>query len=100
MKNGDLLDAAVEAGFDALLTNDKNIADQNSLRDRPLSVVALPHNRRRPILDRIDDIVDTLQRARRHQHVVIGLDGTRTATGILDGQRVTQILPPLAPFPF
>lgn len=100
MKNGDLLDAAITAGFDTLLTNDKNIADQNSLRHRPLAVVALPHNRRRPILDRVDDIADTLRRAQPYQHIVIGLDGSRLVTSMADGQAVTNVLPPLTRFTF
>ncbi|WP_237476668.1 DUF5615 family PIN-like protein [Lichenibacterium dinghuense] len=100
MRNGDLLDAAVAAGFDAVLTNDKNISDQNSLRDRPLAVVALPHNRRRPILDRVDDVADTLRRAQPHQHIVIGLDGSRIVTSMTGGRAVTESLPALKPFEF
>lgn len=41
LKNGALLQAAAEAGFDALVTVDRGIEFQQSLAERGLSVVAL-----------------------------------------------------------
>ncbi|MCE7028988.1 hypothetical protein LZD57_13395 [Jiella sp. CBK1P-4] len=62
--NGELI-AAVEAdGFDVLVTNDKNIASQQSLRGKKVAVVALPLNRRRQIVERADDVADTVRRSR------------------------------------
>jgi len=43
--NGDLLRAAEEAGFDLLLTTDKNLAYQQNLSGRRIAIVALGRNR-------------------------------------------------------
>jgi hypothetical protein len=43
--NGDLLRAAEEAGFDVLLTTDKNLAYQQNLSSRKIAVVALGRSR-------------------------------------------------------
>lgn len=47
LKNGQLLDAAEAAGFDILITVDQNIADQQNLVGRKISLVILcgPTNR-------------------------------------------------------
>ena len=41
LKNGDLLDAAEAAGFDVLVTTDRNIRHQQNLTRRKLAVVVL-----------------------------------------------------------
>ena len=41
LKNGDLLNAAQGAGFDVLLTTDKNIRYQQNLAGRTIAVVAI-----------------------------------------------------------
>jgi glutamate racemase len=45
LANGELLRAAEEAGFDVLLTTDKNLAYQQNLKDRKLAIVVLGRNR-------------------------------------------------------
>jgi predicted nuclease of predicted toxin-antitoxin system len=47
LKNGRLLEAAEEAGFDVLITADQNIPDQQNLSVRTIAVVILcgPTNR-------------------------------------------------------
>lgn len=96
--NGALI-AAIEAdGYALLLTNDKNIADQQSLKGRAVAVVALPLNRRAAIMARIDDIVDTIRRAKPGQHVVMGLDGSRRVRIIVDGRTIEERLPDLPSF--
>ena len=42
LKNGDLLDAAQEAGFDVMVTGDKNLSYQQNLTARTLALVVLP----------------------------------------------------------
>lgn len=93
-----LIALAEKAGYDVLLTNDKNIADQQSLRDRSIAVVALPLNRRTAIMARVGDIADTLARTGSGQHVVIGLDGSRTAMKTIAGRTVVERLPDIASF--
>jgi hypothetical protein len=59
--NGDLLRIAEEAGFDLLLTTDKNLAYQQNLRGRKIAVVALGKTRWsliEPELDRIAAVVN------------------------------------------
>jgi hypothetical protein len=41
LKNGDLLSAAEEAGFDVFLTPDKNIRYQQDLTDRKIALVVI-----------------------------------------------------------
>jgi hypothetical protein len=41
LSNGELLNAAEEAGFDVLLTTDKNIRYQQNLKGRRLAIVVL-----------------------------------------------------------
>src|SRR5207249_10953985 len=43
--NGELLDAAEAAGFDVLITTDRNIRYQQSLKGRRIAVVALSRGR-------------------------------------------------------
>ncbi len=42
LKNGDLLRAAEEAGFDVLVTADRNLSYQQNLKHRKLAIVVLP----------------------------------------------------------
>lgn len=44
LENGDLLDAAEEAGFDLLLSCDQNVRYQQNFADRKLSLVILSSN--------------------------------------------------------
>lgn len=41
LKNGELLDAAEAAGFDLLLTTDKNIRHQQSMSGRKIAILVL-----------------------------------------------------------
>jgi hypothetical protein len=45
LSNGALLDAAEQAGFEALVTCDQNIVTQQNLAGRTIAVVVLPTNR-------------------------------------------------------
>ena len=54
-----------------------NICAQQNLRGRKLAVVVLPTNRRRDIMQRASDIVDTVRRIMPGQHVVIEITGQR-----------------------
>jgi len=59
--NGDLLHAAENAGFDLLVTTDKNLIYQQDLHDRKIAIVVLCRNRWsliRAVLPRIVSAVD------------------------------------------
>ncbi|BDC47746.1 hypothetical protein F183_A00620 [Bryobacterales bacterium F-183] len=45
LKNGDLIQAAEQAGFDLIITTDKNIRYQQNLRDRRIAILALSHSK-------------------------------------------------------
>jgi hypothetical protein len=45
LTNGDLLRAAESAGFEVLLTTDKNLIYQQNLQGRQLAIVVLSRNR-------------------------------------------------------
>ena len=99
LRNGDLLRAA-ESRFDVLLTADQGIPAQQNLRGRRIAIVALPTNRRRAVLDRAEDIVDTLRAATPGQHVRIAGDGTRTVRDNDDPAGPRADLPPVKRFSF
>lgn len=44
LANGDLIEAAEQAGFDLMVTNDKNIRYQQNLKGRKLALVVLEHS--------------------------------------------------------
>ena len=67
LSNGELLDAAEAAGFDVLLTSDKNIRYQQNLKHRKIAIVVLG-NRQWPVL-------------RLHTNLVVAaVDGTKPGT--------------------
>ena len=49
MRNGELLNAAEAAGFDVLMTTDKNIRHQQNLAGRKIAVIVLGKGRWRLI---------------------------------------------------
>ena len=98
MRNGQLIALLEKLGFSVLLTNDKNIASQQNLSGQSLAIVALPHNRQPDILQRADDIADTILRARPGQHVLMAWDGSRTVIETLDGRPAQTTMLPVRPF--
>jgi predicted nuclease of predicted toxin-antitoxin system len=97
--NGALIAEVEFAGFDVLITNDKNMANQQSLKGKRLAVVALPTNKRSIVMERVDDIVDTVKSARSGDHVIIGIDGPRIVRRVAtDGEIDIQDLPAVPPF--
>lgn len=61
--NGELIKAAEQAGFDVLLTTDKNIRYQQNLQGRRIAIVILG-NSNRPVVHRyIDRVVVAVRNA-------------------------------------
>jgi len=56
LRNGELLDAAEAAGFDVLLTTDRNIRYQQNLTHRKIAIVVLGKGRWRLIKNRLPEI--------------------------------------------
>ena len=60
LENGDLIDAAEKAGFDVLVTADRNLRYQQNLLGRRLGIVVLPSNKLRVLRTIAPDIRRTL----------------------------------------
>ena len=63
LKNGKLLDAAEEEGFDVLVTGDKSLSFEQNLTGRRLAVVALSAVEWRIIKDYLERIVAAVDNA-------------------------------------
>ena len=98
LRNGVLLRRVEAAGYSVLLTNDKNMAFQQSLKGAAVAVVALPLNRRSVVLARAADIAETIRRASPGRHLLMNLDGTRTVRGFEGDTLVVADLPPVPTF--
>lgn len=61
--NGALLKAAEEAGFDLLLTTDKNIRYQQNLKARRIAIVVLGNPQRPAVHRHIERVVDAVNAA-------------------------------------
>ena len=61
--NGALLKAAEEAGFDLLLTTDKNIRYQQNLRGRRIAIVVLGNPQRPAVHQHIDRVIAAVNAA-------------------------------------
>jgi hypothetical protein len=97
-KNGELPMPAEKNAFDVLITSDKNIYAQQNLRGRKLVVVVLPTNRRRDIMERASDIVDTVDKIMPGQYVVIEMMGQRPIINHGAGESAGDEMPAIAPF--
>jgi hypothetical protein len=64
LSNGELLDSAEAAGFEVLLTTDKNIHHQQSLVGRKIAVVALGKARWRLIKLRLPELLAAVNTAK------------------------------------
>ncbi len=63
LANGDLLDAAEAAGFDLLLSTDKNIRYQQNLSGRRIALVVLSNARRPDVHRSIDRVIAAVNAA-------------------------------------
>jgi len=63
LRNGDLLNAAEEAGFDLLLTTDKNMLYQQNLAGRRIAIVVLGRQQWHQLRLHIQLVVDAVNAA-------------------------------------
>ncbi|MGP8247430.1 MAG: DUF5615 family PIN-like protein [Bryobacteraceae bacterium] len=63
VSNGDLLNAAEAAGFDVLLTTDKNIRHQQNLTGRKIAIVVLGNSQWPAVRFHLDIIADAVNAA-------------------------------------
>ncbi len=71
LANGELLRVAEEAGFDVLLTTDKNLAYQQNLKDRKIAVVVLGRSRWSIVRAVLPQIVAAVKGAAPGSYVIV-----------------------------
>jgi len=75
LSNGDLLRAAEAAGFDVLLTTDKNLAFQQSLKDRKIAIVVLGNPQWPVARLHVQSIVTAVNAATPGSYAVVNIPG-------------------------
>lgn len=65
LTNGDLIEAAEKAGFDIIITADKNLRHQQNLTGRSIAILVLETNRWEQVKDNLDLIADAIGNAER-----------------------------------
>jgi hypothetical protein len=73
--NGDLLRVAEDAGFEVLLTTDKNLIHQQNLSDRKIAIVVLGNSRWSLIEPALQRIVDTVDAAKPASYTLVEIPG-------------------------
>jgi len=75
LTNGELLAAAEEAGFDILLTTDKNIRYQQNLTGRKIAIIVLGKGRWRLIRFALPQIVEAVNAAKPGTYQEVEIPG-------------------------
>ena len=91
LANGELLKAVQDAGFDALITGDKNLSYQQNLRSRTLALIVLPLTRWSDLRAYVPEILQTLENLKPSAFVIIpeqGKSGKRSALKIAKEQEL------------
>jgi hypothetical protein len=73
LNNGDLLKAAEDAGFDVLLTTDKNLRHQQNLQGRQLAIVVLSKSRWSLVRTVLVDIADAVNAAKPGSYALVDI---------------------------
>ncbi|HME33763.1 MAG TPA: hypothetical protein VKF84_00900 [Candidatus Sulfotelmatobacter sp.] len=73
--NGELLRIAEQAGFDVLLTTDKNLAHQQNLAGRRIAIVALGRNRWSLIRPALETIAKAVEAATPGSYTLVEIPG-------------------------
>ena len=73
LSNGALLQAAEDAGFDLLLTTDKNMRYQQNLKDRKIAIVILGNSRRPAVIRYVDRVLEAINAAAPGSYVEVDI---------------------------
>jgi hypothetical protein len=73
LSNGELLAEAERAGFDVLLTADKNIRFQQNIESRKIAVVILSTNEREILVRHVPEIIAAIAAARPATFLEVGV---------------------------
>ena len=63
LQNGELLTAAEQAGYELLLTTDKNLRYQQNLKDRMISIVVITHAQWPALQQHVQRVVEAVNAA-------------------------------------
>jgi hypothetical protein len=63
LRNGDLLAASEQHGFEVMVTADRNLEYQQNLKDRKVALVILPAGRWSIVRAQLDDVVSAVDNA-------------------------------------
>lgn len=63
LRNGDLLAAAEQAGYDALLTTDKNLRYQQNLKDRKIAIIVIGHAQWPTLKPHVEQVAEAVNAA-------------------------------------
>ena len=73
LSNGDLLTAAEEAGFDMLLTTDKNLRYQQNLAGRKIAIVVLGQQQWPQLEPHIQRVIEAVNAAKPSSYVEVDI---------------------------
>jgi len=73
LSNGDLLNVAEDAGFDLLLTTDKNLRHQQNLQRRKLAIVVLSKSRWSLVRTVMEEIVVAVNAAKPGSYTLVDI---------------------------
>lgn len=82
LSNGDLLNAAEEAGFEVLLTTDTNLPHQQNLKGRKLAIVILSKNRWTLVRPMMQQIANAVNAARPETCTLVDIPNANPARRI------------------
>ena len=75
LSNGDLLTAAEEAGFDVLLTTDKNMRYQQNLGGRKIAIVVLGKQQWPQLEPHIQRVIEAVNAVKPSSYVEVDIPG-------------------------
>lgn len=73
LTNGELLKVAEEAGFEVLLTTDKNLRFQQNLQGRTLAIVVLSNSRWRLVRSALEPIAAAVNAAKPGSYTLVDI---------------------------
>ena len=73
LTNGDLLGAAEKAGYEVLLTTDKNLRYQQSLKERCIAIVAIGHSQWPALQPHVQRVVHAVDAATPGSYVEVDI---------------------------
>jgi hypothetical protein len=73
LRNGELLAAAEQAGYDALLTTDKNLQYQQNLKDRRIAIIVIGHAQWPTLKSHVGRIAEAMNSATPGSYVEVDI---------------------------